>query len=113
KGALMLRVWNSPAMRPTMDIDMLGRTGNDVENIMSQIKDILAVEVEPDGLVFDSETIQTERIAEDTDYDGIRVRFRGVLGTARISMQIDIGFGDIVYPKPEMAELPCMLGSPA
>ncbi len=29
KGALMLRVWRSPEFRPTMDIDMLGRTSND------------------------------------------------------------------------------------
>jgi hypothetical protein len=26
KGALMLRAWRSPELRPTMDIDMLGRT---------------------------------------------------------------------------------------
>jgi len=113
KEALMLRAWNSPEFRPTMDIDMLGRTGNEEENITEQIRDILAVEIKPDGLSFDSDSIQTERITEDADYEGIRVRFRGALGTARISMQIDIGFGDIVYPGPEKAELPCMLDSPA
>lgn len=113
KGALMLRAWKSPEFRPTMDIDMLGKTGNEEENITAQIRDILAVEIEPDGLTFDSNSIQTERITEDADYEGIRVRFRGALGTARISMQIDIGFGDIVYPGPEKAELPCMLDSPA
>lgn len=113
KGALMLRAWDSPEFRPTMDIDMLGRTGNEEENITEQIRDILAVEIKPDGLSFDSDSIQTERITEDADYEGIRVRFRGALGTARISMQIDIGFGDIVYPGPEKAELPCMLDSPA
>ena len=113
KGALMLRAWKSPEFRPTMDIDMLGKTGNEEENITAQIRDILAVEIEPDGLTFDSDSIQTERITEDADYEGIRVRFRGALGTARISMQIDIGFGDIVYPGPEKAELPCMLDSPA
>lgn len=113
KGALMLRAWKSPEFRPTMDIDMLGKTRNEKENITSQIRDILAVEIEPDGLTFDSNSIQTERITEDGDYEGIRVRFRGALGTARISMQIDIGFGDIVYPGPEKAELPCMLDSPA
>ncbi len=113
KGALMLRAWNSPEFRPTMDIDMLGKTGNEEENITEQIRDILAVEIEPDGLTFDSDSIQTELITEDADYEGIRVRFRGALGTARISMQIDIGFGDIVYPGPEKAELPCMLDSPA
>jgi len=109
----MLRAWKSPEFRPTMDIDMLGKTRNEKENITSQIRDILAVEIEPDGLTFDSNSIQTERITEDGGYEGIRVRFRGALGTARISMQIDIGFGDIVYPGPEKAELPCMLDSPA
>lgn len=28
-------------------------------------------------------------------------------------MQLDIGFGDIVYPGPETTELPCILDSPA
>lgn len=113
KGALMLRAWNSPEFRPTMDIDMLGKTSNDEANILSQIHTVMSVEVEPDGLTFDSKSIQSERITEDADYDGIRIRFRGALGTARINMQIDIGFGDIVYPGPERAELPCMLDAPA
>ena len=73
----------------------------------------MSVEVEPDGLTFDPKSIQSERITEDADYDGIRIRFRGALGTARINMQIDIGFGDIVYPGPERAELHCMLDAPA
>ncbi len=113
KGALMLRAWKTPEARPTMDIDMLAKTGNDEANIISQIRDIIAVEVESDGLIFDADSIQTERITEDADYKGIRVRFHGFLGTARINMQIDIGFGDIVYPEPEKADLPCMLDFPA
>jgi hypothetical protein len=113
KGALMLRAWNSPEFRPTMDIDMLGKTSNDEANILSQIHTVMSVEVEPDGLTFDPKSIQSERITEDADYDGIRICFRGALGTARINMQIDIGFGDIVYPGPERAELPCMLDAPA
>lgn len=113
KGALMLRAWNSPEFRPTMDIDMLGRTGNDEANIISQIREVIAVKVEPDGLSFDTDSIQSERITEDADYAGIRIRFCGALGTARINMQIDIGFGDVVYPGPERAELPCMLDAPA
>jgi hypothetical protein len=113
KGALMLRAWNSPQFRPTMDIDMLGRTGNEEENIISQIRDVLAVDVPADGLSFDGTSISSERISEDADYEGIRLRFRGFLGTARVNMQVDIGFGDVVYPGPERAELPCMLDSPA
>ena len=110
KGALMLRVWRSPEFRPTMDIDMLGRTSNDETSIVAQIQDILAVEVEADGLAFNPSSIQAERITEDADYKGIRVRFRGELDSARVSMQI--GFGDIVYPEPEESNLPTMLDSP-
>ena len=66
----MLRAWNSPEFRSTMDIDMLGKTGNEETNIIAQICDLLAVEVDPDGLFFDSESIRTERITEDADYEG-------------------------------------------
>jgi len=109
KGALMFKVWGSPELRPTMDIDMLGRTSNGETNIVSQIKDILTVDVEADGLTFDPASIHAERITEDADYEGIRIRFLGALGSARINMQIDIGFGDIVYPGPEKSDLPTML----
>ena len=113
KGALMLRVWRSPELRPTMDIDMLGITSNQEADIVAQVQDILTVDVETDGLAFDPASIQAERITEDADYEGIRIRFPGALGSARINMQIDIGFGDIVYPEPEKSDLPTMLNSPA
>ena len=109
KGALMLRVWRSPEVRPTMDIDMLGRTSNEETDIITQIRDILTVDVEMDGLAFDPDSIQAERITEDADYDGIRIRFLGALGSVRVNMQIDIGFGDIIFPEPEEMDFPTML----
>jgi len=113
KGALMLMVWRSPELRPTMDIDMLGRTSNEETDIVAQVHDILTVDIETDGLAFDPASIQVERISEDADYEGIRIRSLGTLGSTRIHMQIDIGFGDIVYPEPEKLDLPTMLNSPA
>jgi len=113
KGALMLRIWRAPELRPTMDIDMLGMTSNDGIRIAGQIREIIAVAVEPDGLVFDAESIKTGRMTRGTDYEGVRVRFLGTLDSARINMQIDIGFGDTVFPRPEECELPTMLDSPA
>ena len=113
KGALMLRVWRLPELRPTMDIDMLGRTSNEEADIIVQIRDIVSVDVEDDGLAFDPDSLQAERITDDADYGGIRIRFRGALGSAIINMQIDFGFGDIVYPEPEKLEIPTMLDSPA
>ena len=69
--------------------------------------------MEPDGIDFDVATIEAERIAEDADYEGIRVRFRGSLDTARIVMQLDIGFGDVVIPSPEPTNYPTLLDLPA
>ena len=44
KGALMLKGWKTPEFRPTMDIDLLGKTSNSESNICSQIQDIFATE---------------------------------------------------------------------
>jgi Nucleotidyl transferase AbiEii toxin, Type IV TA system len=106
KGALMLRVWHSPQLRPTMDIDLLGRTDTTPEAVESQIRDILSVETEPDGMLYDPATLTSTPITKDADYPGIRIRFLGSLDTARIILQLDIGFGDIVYPAPEKSEFP-------
>jgi predicted nucleotidyltransferase component of viral defense system len=113
KGALMLTVWKAPLSRPTIDIDLLGRIDNSIETIVEVTKEICRQEVEPDGIAFDVASIEAERIAEDADYEGIRVRFRGSLGTAQIVMQLDIGFGDILVPSPEPTNYPTILDLPA
>lgn len=114
KGALMLRVWDAPFFRPTMDIDMLGRnTGNEIEKIIEQIREICQVSVEPeDGLNFYTNNISGVRITEDADYEGVRIRFVTLLETARIPMQIDIGFGDVVVPGPQESIIPTILDFP-
>jgi len=113
KGALMLIVWEAPLSRPTMDIDLLGRIDNSIETIIEVTREICGQEVEPDGIAFDAATIKAERIAEDADYEGIRIRFRGSLDTARFIIQLDIGFGDIVIPSPEPTNYPTLLDLPA
>lgn len=113
KGALMLMVWEAPLSRPTMDIDLLGRIDNNIETIVEVIRQICRHEVEPDGIVFDVTDIEAENIAEDADYEGIRIRFRGSLDTARFIIQLDIGFGDVVIPSPEPTNYPTLLDLPA
>lgn len=113
KGALMLSVWNAPMSRPTMDIDMLSRADNSVEGIASVTKDVCQQDVEADGVVFDPASVRAERITEDAEYEGVRVRFRGNLGTVRITMQLDVGFGDVVIPAAEATDYPVILELPA
>lgn len=112
KGALMLRAWNSPEFRPTMDIDVLGKTKNEDANLITKIKDIIKVEVPPDGIVFDPDSIRAERITQGADYEGIRLRFKAVLDSAKVTIQIDVGFGDVVFPEPQPCTLPTLLDFP-
>ncbi len=67
KGTLMSRVWRAPELRPTLDVDLLGRTSCEEADIVAQIKDILTVDVEADGLAFDPDSVRAERITEDAD----------------------------------------------
>jgi len=113
KGALMLQAWQSPALRPTMDIDMLGITSNEIDNIISQIKDTASVKYEADGLLFDTDTITAEEITEEADYKGVRVSLFAFLDKAKIKFHIDIGFGDIIHPGVGELELPTVLDMPA
>src|SRR4030043_2422647 len=96
-----------------MDIDLLGRIDNRVKTMVEVTREICRQDVEPDGIDFDIATIEAERIVEDAEYEGIRVRFRGSLDTARIVMQLDIGFGDVVIPSPEPTNYPVLLDLPA
>lgn len=113
KGALMLTVWEGSLSRSTMDIDVLGQTPNSIGSVVSIVKDICRQDVEADGLIFDSSSVEGERITEDADYEGVRVRFRGELDTARFAMQFDVGFGDIVIPSPLLVNYPVLLNFPA
>ena len=112
KGALMFTVWCGGASRSTMDIDLLGKVENRLELISGVIKDVCEVKVEADGLNFNPETVRAERIIEDALYEGVRVRFKGDLGNAQITIQIDIGFGDVVVPRPEKIVYPTIFDFP-
>src|SRR5690606_38521834 len=48
-------------------------------------------------------------IREEATYPGIRVTLEARLENARISLQVDIGFGDVVTPAPEEVEFPALL----
>lgn len=113
KGALMLLAWQLPVTRPTKDIDMLARTENDLEKIRCVIVDVCSTSVDEDGLIFDVENVVTERIAEDALYEGVRSTFTGFLERARIAMQIDLGFSDVITPGPVDLIYPTILQQPA
>ena len=113
KGALLLTAWRAPVSRPTMDIDLAGRTNNQLDNIKDVVSAVCDLGVDPDGVEFNRDSMELSRIKEDADYEGVRVQFHATLARARIPMQLDIGFGDVITPDPTEIEYPTMLDFPA
>ena len=82
KGALLLTAWRAPQSRPTMDIDLMGRTDNSREHIRVVVEEICGLAVEQDGVEFREETIEIQRIKEDAEYEGARVRLTATVAKA-------------------------------
>src|SRR6185295_20345890 len=76
KGAQMLQAWDAPLARPTMDIDMLGRVSNTVENLEQIVRACATVEVDADGVEFDPQSVRGEVIVKGKAYEGVRTRLR-------------------------------------
>ncbi|MEI8374381.1 MAG: nucleotidyl transferase AbiEii/AbiGii toxin family protein [Planctomycetota bacterium] len=58
KGALMFTAWGTPSTRPTKDIDFLVRTNNSIDAVLAIVSDICLLAVMPDGLEFDTTSLQ-------------------------------------------------------
>lgn len=113
KGALLFVIWQQPETRSTVDIDLLGKISNNTDTILKVFKEICEIDVAEDGIRFDSSSVTSEQITVDADYQGVRVWLYGHLGTARVRIQIDIGFSDVITPGPEKFSYPTILPVPA
>ena len=112
KGAMLLALWGETIYRPTRDLDLAGYGSSLPEDIRAAIRDICAVPVADDGIIFSGEALTIEPIRGQDEYDALRIRFGATLDGARIPMQIDIGFGDAIHPPPMDAHYPVLLDGP-
>ena len=112
KGALLFELWTEQGYRPTKDADLLARGDNAPTRFANIFRELCVLEVDEDGLRFDAQTVESERISEDADYEGVRVTLVAYLERAKIPIQIDIGFGDIVTPAPSEIGYPTLLEFP-
>jgi len=113
KGAMLLRLWSDQPYRATRDLDLLRHGDGSVEAIRSDVQAICAVPAEPDGIVFDASSIRIEPIRAEDEYAGTRVTLLARCGTARLTLQIDMGLGDSVWPPAWSCVYPALLDFPA
>ena len=111
KGALMLQLWGPSLARATKDVDLLGKVAHSVESTLDIMRECLRLTVPDDGLRFDANSIEGSEIRIQEKYRGARVRFRAFIGSARLQLQVDVGFGDRVVPEPQVLTYPTLLDS--
>lgn len=112
KGAMLFSLWADAPYRATGDLDLLGAGENSPEELTSVFREILAVEVEDDGILFRPDTLRATAARAEDEYSGVRIDFLAELAGARLPVHVDIGYGDTVTPSPVDIRYPSMLGQP-
>lgn len=110
KGASLFLVWQKNSFRVTRDTDLLGIGEYTLERLIEIFKEICLIEtVQDDGIEFLPETVIGMPIRAEMEYGGFRINLEGRVHSAKVTLQMDIGFGDIVIPSPEKVSYPALL----
>jgi hypothetical protein len=112
KGAMLFRAWAGATYRPTRDLDLLGRGEVATPRLVRVFEEIWQAPVPADGLELESGSVRGEEIRGAQEYGGVRIRMMARLGTARIPLQADVGFGDAVTPRAREITFPALLDAP-
>lgn len=114
KGAMLFAVWRGFPHRRTRDLDLLGFGNPSPDHVATIFREIVSIQAEPDdGVVFDAGSVEAEEIKAHDEYVGSRVKLLARIGAARVSLQVDVGYGDAVTPEPVEKPFPCLLDYPA
>lgn len=113
KGAMLLRLWSDRPYRATRDLDLLRRGDAAAEAIRKDLRAVVETSVPSDAVTFDADRLTIEPIRAVDEYAGTRAALPARCGTARFSLQIDMGQGDAVWPAPQACIYPTLLDLPA
>ena len=112
KGAMLLATWAPNPHRGTRDLDLLGFGSSEGDAVLAIFREVLAAP-HADGVAFDIKALRVDRIRDELEYGGVRLRTRATIGGAQIPVVIDIGYGDATEPGLEELDYPVLLDFPA
>ena len=112
KGAMLMTTWFDDPFRPTQDLDLLGFGDPDPEAMLAVFREICAIKAN-DGVAFDVQALTIDRVRDELEYGGLRIKTNATLDGARIRVLIDIGFGDAIEPGLNDVDMPVLLDLPS
>ncbi|MDQ0360955.1 putative nucleotidyltransferase component of viral defense system [Breznakia pachnodae] len=108
-GVFLYAIFDGDFIRATSDIDLLGNNMNrNLKKVQSVFEHIFSMKVD-DALKYDLKTIKITKITEFKDYHGVNISIFTYLNRTKIRVSIDIGFGDIIYPKRKLMDYPVLI----
>lgn len=109
-GILLYAIFDEDYSRKTSDIDLLAqKIENDASKFNEVIKEICLIKVD-DPIVFDVDNIVVKNITEFKDeYHGLNVYIPAYLERTQGRINIDVGFGDIIYPDKTSLDFPSLI----
>ncbi|MGI8544294.1 MAG: nucleotidyl transferase AbiEii/AbiGii toxin family protein [Aridibacter sp.] len=113
KGAMLFQIWSETNHRATRDVDFLSFGSNDVVKIKETFISICKIEIPEDGIIFEIKNIFAGKIKADQKYEGVRIHIPALLERTRITIRIDVGFGDAIVPEAREHELSTLLDFPS
>lgn len=90
KGGLLMYTILDEKARVTKAVDLLAKEfDNSIENISRVFHEIIGIEAD-DAIKFDIDSLTAEKIKEDADYEGVRIKIVAYLDRTRKVLQMDI-----------------------
>lgn len=109
KGGALLYAFEEFIPRPTLDIDFMGhRINNDKANVLTAFKNIASMSYPEDGITFHTDTLTADDITVEKTYPGVRIGIVANIGSYKQNLTFDIGFGDVIVPRPQELEYPTL-----
>lgn len=109
KGALIFVVHEGDIHRPTGDIDLNGFMADGNVDMMTRIvQEACAIECE-DGIQFEPGSLQVRKRRDWSSVPEGRMELDATIGTSRVRVRIDMGFGNAITPSAELADYPGMI----
>jgi predicted nucleotidyltransferase component of viral defense system len=109
---MLFVLWEGNLHRMTRDLDLLGFGSSAIPDVERAVREVVAFEVEDDGVAFAPETVRGDLIREEQEYEGVRVTAEARVGSARVRLKVDVGFGDAITPEADEATFPTLLDAP-
>lgn len=111
KGAQLFRIWNDQLHRPTRDADFLDYEAL-APDLLAQVIDEICALTPPQADALEWLPCAATPIRADNADGGNRVKITALLGTMKIHLQLDVGYGDTITPAPQASQWPGILDFP-